>query len=94
MERRKQDWEEFLKEQSRLKGEVDEEHAKAVGRLSAQYDEMKKDLAKHSSFWTFNLCVTVNVLNVFLLMTCQCVVQLFPFFHFVDTVDAVDDDIK
>ncbi|KAA0704997.1 Biogenesis of lysosome-related organelles complex 1 subunit 5 [Triplophysa tibetana] len=49
-ERRRQDWEEFLKEQSRLKEEVDEEHAKAVGRLSAQYDEMKKDLAKYSSF--------------------------------------------
>jgi len=50
LERRKQDWEEFLKEQSRLKEEVDEEHAKAVGRLSAQYDEMKKDLTKYSSF--------------------------------------------
>ncbi|XP_056307010.1 biogenesis of lysosome-related organelles complex 1 subunit 5 [Danio aesculapii] len=49
-EMRKQDWEEFQKEQCRLKEEVDEEHAKAVGRLSAQYDEMKKDLAKHSSF--------------------------------------------
>uniref|UniRef100_A0A8C1RTV5 Biogenesis of lysosome-related organelles complex 1 subunit 5 n=1 Tax=Cyprinus carpio TaxID=7962 RepID=A0A8C1RTV5_CYPCA len=49
-ERRKQDWEEFLKEQSRLKEEVDEEHAKAVGRLSAQYNDMKKDLAKYSSF--------------------------------------------
>jgi len=50
LERRKQDWEEFLKEQSRLKEEVDEEQAKAVGRLSAQYDEMKKDLTKYSSF--------------------------------------------
>ncbi len=49
-ERRKQDWEEFLKEQSWLKEEVDEEHAKAVGRLSAQYNDMKKDLAKYSSF--------------------------------------------
>uniref|UniRef100_A0A673JDB0 Biogenesis of lysosome-related organelles complex 1 subunit 5 n=1 Tax=Sinocyclocheilus rhinocerous TaxID=307959 RepID=A0A673JDB0_9TELE len=49
-ERRKQNWEEFLKEQSRLKEEVDEEHAKAVGRLSAQYNDMKKDLAKYSSF--------------------------------------------
>lgn len=49
-ERRKQDWEEFLKEQSRLKEEVDEEHVKAVGRLSAQYNDMKKDLAKYSSF--------------------------------------------
>uniref|UniRef100_A0A672MLG4 Biogenesis of lysosome-related organelles complex 1 subunit 5 n=1 Tax=Sinocyclocheilus grahami TaxID=75366 RepID=A0A672MLG4_SINGR len=49
-ERRKQNWEEFLKEQSRLKEEVDEEHAKAVGRLSTQYNDMKKDLAKYSSF--------------------------------------------
>ncbi|KAI4887869.1 hypothetical protein NFI96_015092 [Prochilodus magdalenae] len=50
MERRKEDWEEFLKEQARLKEELDEEHAKAVGRLSTQYSEMKKDLAKFSHF--------------------------------------------
>ncbi|KAL7835620.1 hypothetical protein SRHO_G00279670 [Serrasalmus rhombeus] len=50
MERRREDWEEFLKEQTRLKEEVDEEHAKAVGRLSTQYSEMKKDLAKFSHF--------------------------------------------
>ncbi|KAM4606756.1 biogenesis of lysosome-related organelles complex 1 subunit 5 [Polymixia lowei] len=45
IERRKEEWEEFLREQQRLKEEVDEEHAKAVGRLSTQYSEMKKDLA-------------------------------------------------
>ncbi|KAF4075905.1 hypothetical protein AMELA_G00224290 [Ameiurus melas] len=50
MEKRKADWEDFLKEQARLKKEVDEEHAKAVGRLSTQYSEMKKDLAKFSHF--------------------------------------------
>lgn len=50
MEKRKADWEDFLKEQARLKEEVDEEHAKAVGRLSTQYSEMKKDLAKFSHF--------------------------------------------
>ncbi|XP_036378077.1 biogenesis of lysosome-related organelles complex 1 subunit 5 [Megalops cyprinoides] len=50
MDRRKVDWEEFLKEQTRLREEVDDEHAKAVGRLSTQYSEMKKDLAKFSSF--------------------------------------------
>lgn len=46
--RRREDWEGFLREQQRLKEEVDEEHAKAVGRLSAQYSEMKKDLAAFS----------------------------------------------
>ncbi|XP_076147183.1 biogenesis of lysosome-related organelles complex 1 subunit 5 [Alosa pseudoharengus] len=50
LERRKADWEEFLKQQVILKEEVDEEHAKAVGRLSAQYGEMKKDLAKFATF--------------------------------------------
>ncbi|KAJ8374903.1 hypothetical protein SKAU_G00054830 [Synaphobranchus kaupii] len=49
-DRRKADWEEFMKEQARLKVEVEEEHAKAVGRLSTQYSEMKKDLAKFSRF--------------------------------------------
>lgn len=49
-ERRKADWEEFMKEQARLKVGVDEEHAKAVGRLSTQYSEMKKDLAKFTPF--------------------------------------------
>ncbi|KAL2085472.1 hypothetical protein ACEWY4_018792 [Coilia grayii] len=50
LERRKADWEEFLKQQAALKEEVDEEHAKAVGRLSAQYGEMKKDLSKFAHF--------------------------------------------
>ncbi|XP_018596506.1 biogenesis of lysosome-related organelles complex 1 subunit 5 isoform X2 [Scleropages formosus] len=49
-ERHKQDWEEFLKEQTVLKEQVDEEHAKAVSRLSAQYSVMKKELAKFSHF--------------------------------------------
>lgn len=44
----KEEWAEFLKEQQRLKEEVDEEHAKAVGRLSSVYSEKKKDLDKFS----------------------------------------------
>ncbi|XP_051542732.1 biogenesis of lysosome-related organelles complex 1 subunit 5 [Myxocyprinus asiaticus] len=47
VERTRQDWEDFQKEQCALKEEVDEEHVKAVSRLSAQYDEMKKDLSKY-----------------------------------------------
>ncbi|XP_051538456.1 biogenesis of lysosome-related organelles complex 1 subunit 5-like isoform X2 [Myxocyprinus asiaticus] len=50
VEKRRQDWEEFLKEQGALKEDVDEEHTKAVSRLTAQYDEMKKDLSKYSGF--------------------------------------------
>ncbi|XP_048873438.1 biogenesis of lysosome-related organelles complex 1 subunit 5 isoform X1 [Brienomyrus brachyistius] len=46
MDRHRQEWEEFMKEQTLLKEQVDEEHAKAVGRLSAQYSEMKKELTK------------------------------------------------
>ncbi|KAK0153677.1 Biogenesis of lysosome-related organelles complex 1 subunit 5 [Merluccius polli] len=46
----KEAWEAFLREQQRLKEQVDEEHAKAVGRLSTQYSEMKKDLEKISPF--------------------------------------------
>ncbi|KAL7373571.1 hypothetical protein ABVT39_009821 [Epinephelus coioides] len=49
IERLKDEWAEFLKEQQRLKEEVDEEHAKAVGQLSTQYNEKKKDLTKFSS---------------------------------------------
>ncbi|KAJ4925341.1 biogenesis of lysosome-related organelles complex 1 subunit 5 isoform X2 [Gymnodraco acuticeps] len=48
MERLKEEWAEFLKEQQRLKEEVDEEHAKAVGQLSTTYNEKKKDLTKFS----------------------------------------------
>lgn len=44
----KDEWAEFLKEQQRLKEEVDEEHAKAVGELSTKYSEKKKDLDKFS----------------------------------------------
>ncbi|XP_034718592.1 biogenesis of lysosome-related organelles complex 1 subunit 5 [Etheostoma cragini] len=48
MERLKDDWAEFLKEQQRLKEEVNEEHAKAVGQLTTEYSEKKKDLTKFS----------------------------------------------
>ncbi|KAK5877386.1 hypothetical protein CesoFtcFv8_024893 [Champsocephalus esox] len=48
MERLKEEWAEFLKEQQRLKEEVDEEHAKAVGQLSTTYNKKKKDLTKFS----------------------------------------------
>ncbi|KAM9839380.1 biogenesis of lysosome-related organelles complex 1 subunit 5 [Aulostomus maculatus] len=50
MERLKEEWAEFLREQQRLKEEADEEHAKAVGQLSTQYSEKKKDLDKMSPF--------------------------------------------
>ncbi|KAK2815063.1 hypothetical protein Q7C36_023329 [Tachysurus vachellii] len=50
VEKRRADWEDFVKQQYRLKEEVDEEHAKAVGRLSTQYSEIRKDLAKFSHF--------------------------------------------
>ncbi|KAM4544069.1 biogenesis of lysosome-related organelles complex 1 subunit 5-like [Fundulus diaphanus] len=48
MEELKEDWAEFLKEQQRLKEEVDEEHAKAVGELSSRFSVKKKDLAQFS----------------------------------------------
>ncbi|XP_040921800.1 biogenesis of lysosome-related organelles complex 1 subunit 5 [Toxotes jaculatrix] len=48
MERLKDEWTDFLKEQQRLKEEVDEEHAKAVGQLSTHYSAMKMDLNKFS----------------------------------------------
>ncbi|KAK5850141.1 hypothetical protein PBY51_014416 [Eleginops maclovinus] len=48
MERLKEEWADFLKEQQRLKEEVDVEHAKAVGQLSITYSEKKKDLTKFS----------------------------------------------
>ncbi|XP_061614275.1 biogenesis of lysosome-related organelles complex 1 subunit 5 isoform X2 [Phyllopteryx taeniolatus] len=46
MERMKDEWADFLKEQQRWKEEVSEEHAKAVGQVSTQYSEKKKDLDK------------------------------------------------
>ncbi|XP_006634641.2 biogenesis of lysosome-related organelles complex 1 subunit 5 isoform X1 [Lepisosteus oculatus] len=49
-ERHRAEWEEFLKEQGRKKEAVEEEHAKAVGRLSAQYSEMAKGLTRFSHF--------------------------------------------
>nr|XP_020470961.1 biogenesis of lysosome-related organelles complex 1 subunit 5 [Monopterus albus] len=48
MERLKDEWAEFLKEQQKLKEAVDEEHAMAVRELSTQYSKMKKDLTKFS----------------------------------------------
>ncbi|XP_026216917.1 biogenesis of lysosome-related organelles complex 1 subunit 5 [Anabas testudineus] len=48
MEHLKHEWEEFLKEQQRLKEVVDEEQAKAIGQLSTKYSEMRKDLTKFS----------------------------------------------
>uniref|UniRef100_A0A8D3BDA0 Biogenesis of lysosome-related organelles complex 1 subunit 5 n=1 Tax=Scophthalmus maximus TaxID=52904 RepID=A0A8D3BDA0_SCOMX len=48
MERLKEEWADFLKEQQRLKEEVDEEHARAVGQLSTHYSEKKMDLTKFS----------------------------------------------
>ncbi|XP_035981101.1 biogenesis of lysosome-related organelles complex 1 subunit 5 isoform X1 [Fundulus heteroclitus] len=48
MEKLKEDWAEFVKEQQRLKEEVDEEHAKAVGELSSRFSEKKKDLVQFS----------------------------------------------
>ncbi|KAK1806422.1 hypothetical protein P4O66_004939 [Electrophorus voltai] len=50
MQRYNEDWQEFLRLQAQLKKEVDEEHARAVSRLSTQYSEMEKDLAKFSHF--------------------------------------------
>ncbi|XP_044196281.1 biogenesis of lysosome-related organelles complex 1 subunit 5 [Thunnus albacares] len=50
MEHLKDEWADFLKEQQRLKEEVDEENAKAVGQLSTLYSEKKKELAKLSPF--------------------------------------------
>ncbi|KAM4533482.1 biogenesis of lysosome-related organelles complex 1 subunit 5 [Odontesthes bonariensis] len=48
LEKVKDDWAEFLKEQQRLKEEVDEEHAKAVGEVSTRFSEKKKDLSQYS----------------------------------------------
>ncbi|XP_029004192.1 biogenesis of lysosome-related organelles complex 1 subunit 5 [Betta splendens] len=48
MELLKSEWEEFLKEQQRLKEEVDEEHTKAIAQLSIKYSEMNKNLGKSS----------------------------------------------
>lgn len=63
MEQLKEDWAEFLKEQQRLKEEVDEEHARAVGQLSAKYNEKKKELAKFT-LWSADVHVRMRVHNV------------------------------
>lgn len=50
MERLKEERAEFLREQQRLKEEIDEEHDKAVGELSTKYCEMQKELTKYPPF--------------------------------------------
>lgn len=50
MDRLKNEWGEFLKEQQRLKDNVDEEHNKAVGELSAKYTKMQNELPKFPHF--------------------------------------------
>lgn len=50
MDHLKEDWADFLKEQQRLKEQVDEEHDKAVGELSTRYSEMKMELTKFPPF--------------------------------------------
>lgn len=61
MEKLKEDWSEFLKEQQVLKEEVDEEHAKAVGELGTRFSEKKKDLAQYSFIWAvWKGCVCVK----------------------------------
>lgn len=50
MDRLKDEWGEFLKEQQRLKDKVDEEHNKAVGELSAKYTKMQNELTKFPPF--------------------------------------------
>uniref|UniRef100_A0A670ZGA3 Biogenesis of lysosome-related organelles complex 1 subunit 5 n=1 Tax=Pseudonaja textilis TaxID=8673 RepID=A0A670ZGA3_PSETE len=42
------DWEEFMKEQHRLKTMVNEEHAKATEHLKEQYAALEKDLPKQA----------------------------------------------
>ncbi|XP_076868393.1 biogenesis of lysosome-related organelles complex 1 subunit 5 [Brachyhypopomus gauderio] len=49
-QRHNEDWEEFLRLQAKLKQELEDEHARAVSRLSTQYSEMEKDLARFSPF--------------------------------------------
>lgn len=42
----KDQWADFLKEQQRLKTQVDEEHDEAVRQLTTKYCEMEKELIK------------------------------------------------
>lgn len=60
MDRLKDEWAEFLKEQQRLKEEVDEEHNKAIGELSTKYCEMQKELTKFPPFWSVYVCEGVS----------------------------------
>ncbi|KAM9332030.1 biogenesis of lysosome-related organelles complex 1 subunit 5 [Pholidichthys leucotaenia] len=48
MEKLKEDWNEFLKEQQQLKEDINEEHTRAIAQLSIKYSEKKKELAKFS----------------------------------------------
>lgn len=42
----KDEWTEFLREQQRLRMEVDEKHNEAVRQLTAKYCEMEKELVR------------------------------------------------
>lgn len=46
MDQLKDERAEFLKEQQKLKEEVDEEHKKAVEQLHAKYSKMQEELPK------------------------------------------------
>uniref|UniRef100_A0A673XWB2 Biogenesis of lysosome-related organelles complex 1 subunit 5 n=1 Tax=Salmo trutta TaxID=8032 RepID=A0A673XWB2_SALTR len=60
IDRQKEDWDKCVKAQQRLKEEVDEEHTKAVGRLSIMYSDTKKDLAKFSHFRSLSVSVWLS----------------------------------
>ncbi|XP_072907071.1 biogenesis of lysosome-related organelles complex 1 subunit 5 isoform X1 [Hemitrygon akajei] len=49
-ERRKAEWEAFVKEQHHKAAEVEAEHTQAADWLTQQYAEMEKDLAKFKTF--------------------------------------------
>ncbi|XP_062893018.1 biogenesis of lysosome-related organelles complex 1 subunit 5 [Mobula hypostoma] len=49
-ERRKAEWEAFVKEQHHKAAEVEVEHTKAADWLTQQYAAMEKDLAKFKTF--------------------------------------------
>ncbi|XP_069776957.1 biogenesis of lysosome-related organelles complex 1 subunit 5 [Narcine bancroftii] len=49
-DRRKAEWETFVKEQHRKAAEVEEEHEKATDWLKQRYAEMEKDLGKFTMF--------------------------------------------
>ncbi|XP_012590250.1 PREDICTED: biogenesis of lysosome-related organelles complex 1 subunit 5 [Condylura cristata] len=49
-QRRRAQWEEFVRQQRAGQAAVDEEHGRALGRLRAQYARMEEELAKASAF--------------------------------------------